>query len=82
MADEKIVVNGKILQYGVLSSDEGYQVYTYPGMTVAEMAFNVMVTLRLLEDGGYLKDKDEFIELINKYYNDPQYKPVEKDEKN
>ena len=31
MADEKIVVNGKILQYGVLSSDEGYQVYTYPG---------------------------------------------------
>ena len=50
-------------------------------MTVAEMAFNVMVTLRLLEDGGYLKDKDEFIELVNKYYNDPQYKPVEKDEK-
>lgn len=82
MADEKITINGKILQYGVISDENGYQVYTYPGMTVAEMAFNVMVTIRLLEDGGYLKEKDEFIELINKYYNDPQYKPVEKDEKN
>ena len=74
--NEKIEINGKILQYGVLSDDKGYQVYTYPGMTVAEMAFNVMVTIRLLEEGGYIKEKDEFLTLINKYYNDPQYAPI------
>ena len=34
--NEKIEINGKILQYGVLSDGTGYQVYTYPGMTVAE----------------------------------------------
>lgn len=79
--NEKIEINGKILQYGVLSDEKGYQVYTYPGMTVAEMAFNVMVTIRLLEDGKYIKNKDEFITLIDKYYNDPQYTPVKEEAK-
>lgn len=74
--NEKININDKVLQYGVLSGDEGYQVYTYPGMTVAEIAFNVMVTVRLLEMDGYIKDKDEFLALVNKYYNDPQYAPI------
>lgn len=84
MADEKIVINDKILQYGVLSDGTKYQVYLYPGMTVAEIAFNIMVTTRLLEQDGYIKDKDEFIALINKYYDDPQYAPLKEktDEKN
>lgn len=83
MADsnnEKIEINGKILQYGVLSSEQGYQVYLYPGMTVAEIAFNVMVTIRLLEKDKYIKDRHEFMKLVNKYYNDPQYAPVDKKE--
>ena len=74
---EKIEINGKILQYGVLSDGKGYQVYLYPGMTVAEIAFNVMVTIRLLENGGYLNNKEEFDALIQKYYTDPQYAPIE-----
>jgi hypothetical protein len=74
--NEKININDKVLQYGVLSDDKGYQVYTYPGMTVAEIAFNIMVTVRLLEIDGYIKDKDEFLALVNKYYNDPQYAPI------
>lgn len=74
--NEKIEINGKILQYGVLSSEEGYQVYLYPGMTVAEMAFDVMVTIRLLLQGGYIKEKKEFTALIDKYFNDPQYEPT------
>jgi hypothetical protein len=74
--DEKIQINGKILQYGVLSGDEGYQVYLYPGMTVAEIAFNVMVTIRLLLQDGYLKNKGEFDKLVKKYFNDPQYAPL------
>ena len=77
MADEKIVINDKILQYGVLSDGTKYQIYIYPGMTVAEIAFNIMVTTRLLEQDGYIKDKDELISLVDKYYNDPQYAPLE-----
>lgn len=76
MADEKIVINDKILQYGVLSDGTKYQVYLYPGMTVAEIAFNMMVTIRLLEQDCYIKDKDELISLVDKYYNDPQYAPI------
>lgn len=75
--DEKITINDRILQYGVLSKDADYQVYLYPGMTVAEIAFDVMVTIRLLEESGYIKNKTEFIKLINKYYDDPQYAPIE-----
>ena len=75
--NESIVINDRVLQYGVLHSDNGYQVYVYPGMTVAEIAFNVMVTIRLLESGGYLNDKNELIDLITKYYDDPQYAPLE-----
>lgn len=82
--NEKININDKILQYGVLSNENGYQVYLYPGMTVAEIAFNIMVTVRLLEKDGYIKDKKEFDALIEKYYNDPQYAPIEEvpDEQN
>ena len=84
MSDEKITINDRILQYGVLSNGADYQVYLYPGMTVAEVAFNVMVTIRLLEQDGYIKDKAEFDALIDKYYNDPQYAPIEEvpDEQN
>lgn len=74
--DEKITINDKILQYGVLSDGKGYQVYLYPGMTVAELAFNIMVTIRLLISGGYIKNKSEFDKLVKKYYNDPQYEPL------
>lgn len=74
--NEKIEINGRILQYGVLSNGNNYQVYLYPGMTVAEIAFNIMVTTRILEQEGYIKDKAEFEALIDKYYNDPQYAPL------
>ena len=74
--NEKIIINGKVLQYGVVSNENGYQVYLYPGMTVAEIAFDMMVTIRLLEQDGYIKDKAEFDALIDKYYNDPQYAPI------
>lgn len=74
--NEKITINDKILQYAVLSDEKGYQLYLYPGMTVAELAFNVMVTIRLLELDGYIKNKDEFVALIEKYYGDSQYAPL------
>lgn len=77
--NEKIEIDGKILQYGVLTDDDGgYQLYVYPGMSVAELAFDVMVTIRLLMKEGYLKDEKDFVELIYKYFNDPQYAPLEK----
>lgn len=75
--NEKIEINGKILQYAVLSDEKGYQLYLYPGMTVAEIAFDVMVTIRLLIQDGYIKDKKEFDKLVKKYFTDPQYLPLE-----
>lgn len=75
-ANEKISINDMILQYGVLSDDKGYRAYLYPGMTVAEIAFCVMVTVRLLKQDGYIKSKKEFLDLVNKYYSDPQYAPI------
>lgn len=76
--NEKISINGRLLQYGVLSNEEGYQLYLYPGMTVAEIAFDVMVTIRLLMQDGYIKNKLEFDKLVKKYFTDPQYVPVQK----
>lgn len=75
--NEKIEINGKILQYAVLSDEKGYQLYLYPGMTVAEIAFDVMVTIRLLMKDGYIKDKKEFDKLVKKYFTDSQYLPLE-----
>ena len=74
MKDEAITINDKILQYGVLSNKDGnYQLYLYPGMTVAEIAFCVMVTIRALLIDGYIKSADEFTKLVIKYLTDPQY---------
>ena len=80
--NEKISINGRLLQYGVLSNEEGYQLYLYPGMTVAEIAFDVMVTIRLLIQDGYIKNKLEFDKLVKKYFTDPQYAPVKKEQNN
>lgn len=77
MNNEKVEINGKTLQYGVLSGKDGYQVYLYPGMTIAEIAFNVMVTIRLLMKDGHIKKKTEFDRLVKKYFDDPQYAPTE-----
>lgn len=88
MQDEAITINDKILQYGVLSNADGnYQLYLYPGMTVAEIAFDVMVTIRALLIDGYIKSADEFTKLVIKYLTDPQYaistvKENKKNEKN
>ena len=74
MKDEAIAINDKILQYGVLSNEQGnYQIYTFPGMTVAEMAFCTMVTIRALLIDGYIKSVDEYKALVDKYLSDPQY---------
>lgn len=74
--NEKIKINGRILQLGVLSNDKGYQLYVYPGMTVAEIAFCHMVTIRLLLQDKNIKSKEEFDKLVTKYFEDPQYLPV------
>lgn len=75
--NEAISINGKVLQYGVLSDDKGYQIYLYPGMTLGEIAFDTMVTVRLLMQEGHIKDLKEFIQMVKHYYDDPQYRPLE-----
>lgn len=78
--NEKIEINGKILQLGVLTDEKGYQLYLYPGMTVAEIAFCHMVTIRLLLQDKYIKSKAEFDKLVRKYFTDPQYAPMKQEE--
>lgn len=77
MERECIKINGRTLQLGVLSNEEGYMLYLHPGMTVEETAFCHMVTIRLLLKDGHIKSKREFDKLINKYFTDPKYAPLE-----
>ena len=35
-----------------------------------------MVVIRTLIKNGYLKNRHEFIQLVHKYFNDPQYEEV------
>ena len=36
-----------------------------------------MVLIRTLMNGKYIDNKDEFIKMVNKYFDDPQYAEVE-----
>ena len=82
--NEKIEINNKILEFGVLTDEKGYQLYLYPGMTVSEIAYCYMVTVRILLHDNFIKSKEEFDKLVIKYFEDPQYKPLEeaKDDSN
>lgn len=75
--NEKISIDGYALQLGILFDGGKYRVYFYPGMTVEEVAFDIMVLTRLLIAEKHVKNKKEFDTLVKKYFNDPQYKPLE-----
>ena len=53
-----------------------YNISADQGSSVNEMAFAVMAVIRVLVRDGKVKDKDTFISMVNKYYDDPQYKEV------
>lgn len=53
-----------------------YTVKADKGTSVNEMAFATMVVIRTLIKNGYLKNRHEFIQLVHKYFNDPQYEEV------
>lgn len=53
-----------------------YTVKADEGTSVNEMAFATMVVIRTLIKNGYLKNRHEFIQLVHKYFNDPQYEEV------
>ena len=59
-----------------------YTVKADEGTSVNEMAFATMVVIRSLIKGGYIKNKHEFIQLVHKYFNDPQYEEVILDKEN
>ena len=40
----------------------------------------MMVTIKLLLKDGYIKSKEEFDALTEKYFNDPQYDEVKTDD--
>lgn len=56
-----------------------YTVKADQGVSVNEMAFATMVVIRTLINGKYIDSKDDFIKLINKYFDDPQFQEVKDD---
>lgn len=57
----------------VVATENNYEISAEQGSSVNEMAFAVMAVIRSLIKQKCIKDKNEFIALIDKYYNDPQY---------
>lgn len=55
-----------------------YDVFADQGSSVNEMAFAVMVTIRALLKSGNIKDANEFIDMVKHYYNDVQFKEVQR----
>ena len=71
MEDSKILLM-------VTTDDEGrYNVTLGAGSNVNECAFCMMVIMKCLIKSNLIKDSNEMIELINKYFNDQQYEEVE-----
>lgn len=65
----------------VTCNENTYQVSAEQGSSVNEMAFAVMVVIRTLIKANYIKEKKEFIRLVNKYFDDPQYQIVDDEKK-
>lgn len=61
----------------ITCDDKSYTVKADQGVSVPEMAFATMVLIRTLINGKYIDNKDDFIKMINKYFDDPQYEEVE-----
>ena len=61
----------------ITCNDKSYTVKADQGVSVPEMAFATMVLIRTLINGKYIDSKDDFIKMVNKYFDDPQYEEVE-----
>lgn len=76
--DQDIFIDDKLLLTAVLTDNDGnYVVYGHRKSSVPEVAFEVMIIIRTLITEGHIKNKAEFDKLVKKYFNDPQYAPVE-----
>ena len=62
--------------------DEGdkYDIHIPQGSSVQETAFGVAAMIRCLVRDKIIKNDVEFLELLAKYLDDPQYDEVKKDE--
>lgn len=49
------------------------------GSSIPETAFGVCIIIKCLLKDGYIKDKAEFLDLVNKYLDDPQYEEITDD---
>lgn len=60
-------------------TDDTYTVGTCQGSSVEEMAFAVMVVIKTLERDGHIESPNTFLDLVDKYLNDPQFEEVTED---
>lgn len=61
----------------ITCDEKNYTVRADQGVSVPEMAFATMVLIKTLLNGKYIDSKDDFIKMVNKYFDDPQYAEVE-----
>lgn len=63
------------VQYDITTNQ--YLIGTCQGSSVAEMAFATMVVARTLTRDGHIKSEQDFLDLVKKYIDDPQFREVE-----
>ena len=75
----------KIIDLLKVSFDEDsgtYKVEVPNGSNVNETAFCVMVLVKCLIRDGFVNTKQDFYDMVNKYYDDSQFEEVKKEEEN
>lgn len=72
--DENIT---KLLTVSFDAAKNQYKVEIPQGSNVAESAFCVTVLIKTFIANNIIKDKNEFLDLVNKYCDDPQYEALD-----
>lgn len=81
MADEERKTVKTVLKVETDFEKSTYTVSAEQGSSVPEMAFAVMVVVRTLIKNDLIKSCKDFTDMVEKYFNDPQYQEVIKDDK-
>ena len=76
MENEEVLNNEKPI-FGVSDTGEGnYKLIINEGTSAAEVAFAISVVIKIFDRDGII-NKDEMLELIDRYLNSPQYEEVQ-----
>ena len=66
----------EILSISSNTKGDNYSINVSAGVSVGEMAYGINVMIRAMIRDGVIPNGKEFIDLITRYLNDPQYNEV------